>query len=217
MTKRSEPSAKPTATYQEEALLLGRGLSRVAGVDEAGRGSLAGPVVAGAAILPPNPTGEWVSHIRDSKEMTPRQRARSMEDLTQRALSIASGLATAEEIDDVGIVHATQLAMERAVGGLRVRPDYLLLDAVHLPDLPLPQKSIIDGDALCISIAAGSIVAKVTRDRIMETQDARYRLYGFARHKGYATLQHLHALKRLGPCAIHRYSFAPVRQSLPRQ
>ena len=207
------PKTKKTLpTYREERLLLGDGCSAVAGLDEVGRGALAGPVVAGAVILPPNPRGKWVRLVRDSKQMTARQRREAFCYLRDKAVSVETGLASSSEIDELGIVGATRLAMKRALAALRVRPEFLLLDAFPLPGVSIRQKAIIHGDALCLSIAAASIAAKVTRDGIMEQQHSVYPEYGFERHKGYATRRHLDRLKARGPCVIHRYSFAPVRQ-----
>ena len=214
MRRRQGQTRRPRPNYHEEALLLGQGCSLVAGLDEAGRGPLAGPVVAGVVVLPPYPQGPWVGMVRDSKQMTPAQRLRLLPHLQEKALGIATGASTPREIDEMGIVGATRLAMERALSALQVRPEFLLLDAITLPGVAIPQKSIVHGDAICLSIAAASVVAKVTRDRIMEEQDSLYPPYGFARHKGYPTRRHIEALRALGPCAIHRYSFAPVKQSV---
>ena len=200
-------------TYQEEAFLLGQGYWLVAGMDEAGRGPLAGPVVAGVVILPPRPTGPWVETVRDSKQMTPGQRDRLLPHLRENALGIQTGASTPQEIDELGIVEATRLAMRRALDSLALLPQYLLLDAFPLPGVDIPQTPIVHGDTRCLSIAAASVVAKVTRDRIMEQQDVEYPGYGFARHKGYGTAEHVRSIQRLGPCPIHRYSFAPIRGS----
>ena len=184
----------------------------MAGLDEAGRGPLAGPVVAGAAVLPPGLSGDWVGLIRDSKQMTRAQREYVLAHLEDFALALAAESSSHQEVDELGIVGATRLAMRRALSALPVQPDYLLLDAFPLPGVGTPQKPIVHGDAKCLSIAAASVVAKVTRDRFMEEQDGLYPAYGFARHKGYPTREHLHKLRALGPCSIHRYSFAPVRE-----
>ena len=199
-------------TYDEEAALLEDGYAVVAGVDEAGRGSLAGPVVAGAVVLPLHPKGIWVAGIRDSKRLTPRQRQIALRTMRDESIATCFGIASSAEIDDMGIIWATRTAMARAINGLPVRPDFLLLDAILLPDVDIPQRSIIKGDAKCLSIAAASIVAKETRDSIMREYGDEYPSYGFAQHKGYATRQHLNALESVGPCEIHRYSFAPVRR-----
>ena len=202
---------RTTPTYDEEARLLSEGLSLVAGVDEVGRGPLAGPVLAGVVVLPPRPQGAWVSLIRDSKQITAQQREAALGHLQKEALGLATGACSAQEVDALGIVAATRLAMHRAIESLALRPGFLILDAVSLPEVDIPQKSIIRGDASCLSVAAASIVAKVTRDRLMAEQDAVHPGYGFGRHKGYGTRHHLDRLGALGPCPIHRYTFSPVR------
>lgn len=202
----------PFPTYEEEAALLGKGYSLVAGLDEVGRGPLAGPVVAGVVVLPPNPAHPWLRQVRDSKLMTPLQRRRVAECLERDALAARTGAASAEEIDELGIVAATRLAMERALGSMALMPQFLLLDAFPLPGVDIPQRAIVHGDATCMSIAAASVIAKVARDRIMLEHDARYPGYGFASNKGYGTREHFDSLEKLGPCPIHRYSFSPVRQ-----
>ena len=212
MGARRKKGRRTRPTYSEERRLLREGFAPVAGLDEVGRGCLAGPVVAGAAILPRNPRGGWVSETRDSKQMTARQRERVLVELQARAPALATGAATAAEIDRIGIVPATRLAMQRAIAALAAAPAFLLIDAIELPNVPLPQKPIVRGDATCLSIAAASIVAKVARDRMMESEDAAYPPYGFATNKGYGTRHHLRALEERGPCPIHRRSFAPVRQ-----
>ena len=199
-------------TYDEEAALLEEGYAVIAGVDEAGRGSLAGPVVAGAVVLPVHPSGDWIEGIRDSKRLTPRQREAALQQMRNIPVTMAAGAASAAEIDTIGIIGATRAAMARAIDALPVRPDSLLLDAILLLEVDIPQKSIIKGDAKCLSIAAASIVAKVTRDSMMRDFDEEYPGYGFAQHKGYATRQHLDGLENLGACSIHRRTFAPVRR-----
>ena len=199
-------------TYDEEAALLEEGYTVIAGVDEAGRGSLAGPVVAAAAVLPTYPKGEWLANIRDSKQLTPRKRTSALELMGAVPVNLAAGSASSEEVDTIGIIEATRAAMTRAISALPVSPQFLLIDAMVLPDLDIPQRSIIKGDAKCLSIAAASIKAKVTRDAFMCDADDDYPHYGFARHKGYATREHLESLGALGPCEIHRFSFAPVRR-----
>ena len=189
---------------------MAEGYSMVAGLDEAGRGPLAGPVVAGVAVLPPKMVGSWVRLIRDSKIMTRQEREQVFANLQDTAIALEVGVSSAVEIDDVGIVDATFLAMKRALNSLALMPQFLLLDAFPLPGVDIPQKPIIGGDAKCLSIAAASIVAKVTRDNIMEEEDAQHPGYGFARHKGYGSSEHLRQLERLGPCPIHRYSFSPL-------
>ncbi|MCL4459366.1 MAG: ribonuclease HII [Chloroflexi bacterium] len=192
------------------------GYDIVAGIDEAGRGCLAGPVVAAAVILPHrcyHALGR-LENVRDSKLLTPEQRKAALTEIEAEAIGIGVGAVLAEVIDEVGIVAATRLAMIAAVKNLPLRPDFLLIDYLGLPALSIPQKSIVDGDMLCLSIAAASIVAKVRRDRLMIEQDICYAGYGFARHKGYSTPEHLRALARLGVCPLHRHSFAPVRDML---
>lgn len=211
MAQKRRRVRKRRPTHREEAALLQGGYSLVAGLDEVGRGPLAGPVVAGAVMLPAEPRGRWVQQIRDSKQLTAIQRQKALAVLGVRALSMATGMASHREIDRLGIVQATRLAMERAIHALPLQPQFLLLDAFPLPDVSIPQKAIVHGDALCLSIAAASIVAKVERDRMMVEQDALYPGYGFASHKGYASSYHLEALQTRGPSPIHRRSFAPLR------
>lgn len=212
--------AKPIPTLQFEHAFWSRRRAGVAGIDEAGRGAWAGPVVAGAVILPrarrikawwTDPALRDLAGARDSKLLSPAQRERLVEPIRAAALASATGLATREEIDALGIVPATRLAMQRAVDALDVAPDALLIDAVKLPALALPQKSIIHGDQISLSIACASILAKVARDRLMVEMDARLPGYAFARHKGYGTAAHRAALEELGASAEHRASFAPIR------
>jgi len=197
-------------TFAHENALQARGYRFVAGVDEVGRGALAGPVMAAAVILPLGVDFPWFRSVRDSKQLSPRQRERIF-DLVQRA-GIPFGLGSVPHatIDEVGIVKATRMAMAQAVEALPLRPDFLIIDALSLPEVSLPQTGIVRGDQLSFSIACASIVAKVNRDRQMTELDGVYPGYGLARHKGYGTKQHLQCLVQLGPCAIHRRSFAPV-------
>ena len=180
----------------------------IAGVDEVGRGALAGPVVAAAVILP-----EGFDHeeLADSKTLSPEKRQALYEIITREALAWAVGEASHEEIDAMGILQASLLAMARAVTRLSLTPELLLVDGrFTLPGWGGPQKAVVDGDALCASIAAASIVAKVHRDRLMESLCPAYPSYGFSRHKGYGTREHLEALRIYGPCPIHRRTFRPV-------
>ena len=202
----------PSPTYREEDALLREGYSLLGGLDEVGRGPLAGPVVAAVVVFPSRPAGKWTELIRDSKQITPTQRERVLPYLQDHAVGLEVGISSSLEIDRIGIVGATRLAMKRAIDSLALRPQFLLIDALTLPDVPIPQKAIIHGDALCLSIAAASIAAKVARDRIMAEEDVINPGYGFAGHKGYGTAEHIRNLRRLGPCPIHRYSFAPVRE-----
>ena len=197
----------------EEMAFYAEGYRHIAGLDEAGRGSWAGPVVAGAVILPlhrPDLSQE-LDGVRDSKQLTPRQRERLYPIIESTALAAGVGIVPPQEIDKVGIVPATRQAMSLAIAQLDLPPDFLLIDYLTLSGLPISQKSITHGDALSLSIAAASIVAKVTRDRLMVQLDARYPGYGFARHKGYGTPQHRESLFCLGPCPIHRLSYAPMK------
>lgn len=192
------------------------GQRHIAGVDEVGRGPMAGPVVAAAVILDPQFAGLWWSELRDSKTLTALQRARLAARLRDEA-AFGIGAAGHEEIDERGIVPATRLAMLRALECLPRTPHLVLVDAVTLPDEVGPQRALIHGDARCVSIAAASIVAKVERDRLMDEFDRSYPQYGFGHNRGYCTPDHLRALREHGPCQIHRRSFAPVREYLEGQ
>jgi ribonuclease HII len=205
----SRPNAFPT--YHEEKVLLNEGYSLIAGLDEVGRGPLAGPVVAGLAILPHNPKGRWLRLIRDSKQLSSAARENALAHLQDAGTILRTGICSSEEVDAIGIAPATRLAMCRALDDLLDAPQYLLLDAFPLPDVPIPQKPIIKGDEKCLSIAAASIVAKVTRDSIMAQEEVSHPGYGFSRHKGYGTREHLQNIERLGPCPIHRFTFAPIK------
>jgi len=201
-------------TFDREGALWKQGIRLVAGVDEVGRGPLAGPVAAAAVIMPPRRRFPWLAEVRDSKLLTAAKRERLAACIRQEALAVGLGLVPPERIDELGIVPATRLAMAQALDALTHSAQYVLVDALTLPDLRLPQEAIVHGDALSISIAAASIVAKVERDRMMIDCEQDYPGYGFQRHKGYATPEHLRALRRIGPCPIHRRSFAPVRVCL---
>jgi ribonuclease HII len=176
----------------------------VAGLDEAGRGPLAGPVVAAAVVIAPD---RRIRRLADSKLLTPERRAALYDLIRERAVAVGVGVVDNVTIDRINILQATRLAMLEAVRGLSVVPDLIITDAVVLHGLPCPQRNLIDGDARCATVAAASIVAKVTRDRLMMEADRAYPEYGFARHKGYATAEHLAALDRHGPCPLHRRSF----------
>lgn len=182
----------------------------VAGVDEAGRGPLAGPVIAAAVIL-----GEVViPGVGDSKQKSEKQREKLYELIRRDALAVGVGRAEVEEIDRLNIFHATMLAMQRAVAALAVTPDEALIDGSHCPRLACPASAVVGGDASVAAIGAASIIAKVTRDRIMLALDRDFPAYGFARHKGYPTPDHFAALARCGASEVHRRSFAPVRRAL---
>jgi Ribonuclease HII len=188
------------------------GLVILAGLDEAGRGAWAGPVSAGAVVLPVD-SGlcQQLSGVRDSKQMTPSQRTVWAGCIKKVAVGWGVGFASQVEIDTFGIVPATRLAMQRAIEQLKILPQHLLIDAVRLPLVKIPQTSLIKGDVRSLTIAAASVLAKTSRDTLMCELDGLYPDYGFARHKGYGTLFHQQALQRLGPCTIHRLSFAPLK------
>ncbi len=190
----------------ERALWQG-GIRYVAGVDEAGRGALAGPVAAAAVVLPPGLDEAALDGVTDSKQLTPRQREAAAERVRQVALAWAVGFASADEIDRWGILPATRLAVQRALAQLDCGPEFLLLDHLLLPEVALPQTAVPHGDAQVLSIAAASVLAKTARDALMRDLEVRYPGYGFARHKGYGTAFHREALRRLGPSPVHRRSF----------
>ena len=181
----------------------------IAGVDEAGRGPLAGPVVAAAVILDP---ARRVKGLRDSKLLTPQARERLAVQIRIRAVAWGVGLSDVGEIDAVNILQATLLAMKRAIEQLATAPEVVWIDGLHCPPIDYPVRGIVDGDRIVAEIAAASILAKTTRDAILIELDRSYPLYGFARHKGYSTPEHLAALAVHGPCAVHRRTFAPVMQ-----
>jgi len=201
-------------TFQEENKLKKQGYRHIAGIDEAGRGPLAGPVVASAVILPKAKKSGWLHQVRDSKQLSSTKRDFLYERITSTAMAIGIGVISHEVIDNKGIATATRLAMKEAIAGLSVHPDYLLIDHLLLPDLALPQTGITNGDATCCSIACASIIAKVYRDRIMTRMDLSFPGYGLAKHKGYCTKDHIRNLKTLGPSAIHRRTFHPVKELL---
>ena len=195
----------------EEQRLWAQGYSQIAGLDEAGRGAWAGPVVAAAVVLGPDTDAlRYLAPVKDSKLLTARRRELCYGLVVQHALAYGVGGVSSDMIDRIGIVPATRLAMRAAIASLGLVPDYLLIDALSL-DLDVPQKAIIKGDRYCLSIAAASVIAKVTRDRRMVVLDAVSPGYGLARHKGYGTQLHRRSLQHLGPAGFHRYSFAPIR------
>lgn len=198
-----------------ELALLQRGVSPIAGADEAGRGPLAGPVVAAAVILPPDLDGgeEWLRLLDDSKRLNPARRELAFQAVQEHAVSWAVAAIEPVEIDRIGIGVASLQAMLRAADDLAVRPAHLLLDYIPARQCPYPYDAVVKGDQRSYSIAAASNVAKVTRDRMMADYEQTYPGYGFARHKGYATAFHLARLREIGPCKIHRQSFAPVARS----
>jgi len=197
----------PSAPYHYEARAWKTGVTRLAGIDEAGRGPLAGPVVAAAVIIGPE---RRIKGLADSKLLTAEQRDALFLVISERAVAIGVGIVDHQTIDRINILQATRLAMTEAVARLAVEPDLIITDFVALRDLTCPQRNLVDGDARCASVAAASIIAKVTRDRLMLEADRTFPEYGFARHKGYATPEHLSALDRWGPCPLHRRTFAGV-------
>jgi len=201
-------------SFAEEKMLVAEGYQLIAGIDEAGRGPLAGPVVAAAIILPYPLEAPWLDRVKDCKQLTSVSREFLFHNLHEVAISIGIGMAPSEVIDAQGIIRATQLAMKLAIEQLSPPPQSLLIDYLLLPEVSLPQKGIVNGDSVCFSIACASIIAKVTRDRIMIELDKTYPGYGLAQHKGYGTKEHLACLRRLGPSPIHRRSFKPVRDMI---
>lgn len=210
-----DPSLLPSEPdLSFELALWEAGLTIVAGIDEAGRGALAGPVAAAAVILPPEQEiAGYLKGVRDSKQMTARQRESVREKILQFAAAWEVGFATAGEIDQMGILPATRLAACRALEALSKRPLHLLLDYLFLPDIPTPQTALIKGDCRSLSIAAASIMAKTSRDALMRELDQTYPGYGFATHKGYGTLAHREALQRMGASPVHRISFTLFSES----
>ena len=184
--------------------LYDAGYEIIAGVDEAGRGPLAGPVVEGAVILK---KGEMIEGLNDSKKISPKKRDKLFEEIKEKAIAYSVGIVDNEVIDTINILQATRLAMKIAIENLKVKPDYLLIDAEKNIDTQIPLSGIIKGDSLSLSIAAASIIAKVTRDRMIEEMDKEYPEYEFAKHKGYGTALHIQKIKENGLCPIHRKTF----------
>lgn len=193
--------------YEYDSAIRARGFAEVAGIDEAGRGPLAGPVVAAAVVLPERSIGG----VQDSKRLTPEQREDLFKKIVLYAKAVGVGISCEGEIDETNILKATKKAMMHAVMSLGISPDLLLIDAVSLDEAAIPQMAIVKGDATSACIAAASIIAKVTRDRIMSHYHVLYPAYGFDRHKGYATRDHLMKIESLGPCPIHRRTFRGIR------
>ena len=198
-------SKRPDLRYERKFWVTG--LRAVAGVDEAGVGPMAGPVVAAAVIFNPE---TFIKGVHDSKQLQPEEREELFALIRDRAMTIGVGVAQVAEIDRLNIFHATMAAMMRAIRGLKHQPEHVLVDGRAIADLDLPQTRIVGGDRKSFCIAAASIIAKVTRDQMMRDYDKLYPGYGFARHKGYCTTEHIEAVERLGPSPIHRTSFAPV-------
>ncbi|MBM3139587.1 MAG: ribonuclease HII [Chloroflexi bacterium] len=212
------PTSAVRPSWRFERQLRREGAHRVAGVDEVGRGPLAGPVVAAAVVIPHTRAGwtsraRWITSVRDSKVLSAEQREQLAAIILERTeWGIAA--VSAQVVDQINIARATRLAMLRAVEALPVRPDALILDGRERVDLAVEQRSVVDGDALCVSVAAASIIAKVHRDALMRGLDERFPGYGFAENKGYATRSHRDALRRLGYSNVHRLSFQTVRSAL---
>jgi len=200
--------ARVAALYAFENAAAAEGYDLVAGVDEAGRGPLAGPVSVAAVILP---RGLFLPRLNDSKKLSAKAREELYDEIQAKAIAVSSALVDAKTIDRVNIYQATMNGMYEAIFGLDPQPQKVLIDAVQLEKLPMPEESIIKGDAKSASIAAASIIAKVTRDRLMMEYDKAFPEYGFAHHKGYGTAEHIAALQKYGPCPIHRQSFEPIR------
>jgi ribonuclease HII len=213
LLRRSEEQASETrrleAMLHFEKVLWKTGITRIAGVDEVGIGPLAGPVVAAAVVFPPDTR---IDGVHDSKLLDAATRERLDAEIRSRASGVGIGVVEIDEIDKINVYHAGLRAMQLAVGSLPVSPHHVLVDSRTIPDLPMPQNSFDKGDGISFSIAAASIVAKVYRDRLMTEMDAIYPGYGFAEHKGYATPVHQAAIRKLGPCAIHRKSFDYIRE-----
>lgn len=186
----------------------------IAGVDEVGRGPLVGAVVTAAVILDPN---QPIEGLADSKKLSEKRRLTLAEEIKAKALCWSLGRAEPDEIDQLNILHATMLAMQRAVAGLRIQPDFVLVDGNRIPTLPMPAQAVVKGDSLVAEISAASILAKVARDQEMDELDKQFPEYGFAQHKGYPTKLHFEKLESLGVTPYHRKSFAPVAQRLTKE
>jgi len=199
--------------YRFEEELYDEGFKNICGVDEAGRGPLAGPVVVAACILPPFLR---IPGVNDSKQLSEKKREELYKIIVKNALAYNVVFINEKIIDELNIYEATKKGMLDAINGLKIEPDYVLIDAMPLSELKTNNKSIIHGDALSASIAAASILAKVSRDHYMEKMDIKYPNYGFKHHKGYGTKMHLEALEKYGPCKIHRRSFEPVAKALQK-
>ncbi len=213
MTKKEEAEAKRQAKLEAERARLETmkeyerqyaAYGLICGIDEAGRGPFAGPVVAGAVILDPE---KEILYLNDSKKLSEKRREELYEEIMEKAIAVSVGIVDSRTIDEINILQATYLAMQKAIAGLEPQPGFILADAVTIPKITIPQTGIIKGDAKSISIAAGSIIAKVTRDRFMYEYDKKYPEYGFASHKGYGTAAHIAAIREYGPLDIHRRSF----------
>lgn len=194
-----------TLLKEEEVKLYENNINYICGIDEAGRGPLAGPVVVGAVILPKD---SFIEGVNDSKKISEKKREKIYEQIIEEAISYSVGIVDQKTIDEINILNATKLGVKIALEGLKQRPDVIMVDALNNMDtLGIPYISVVKGDAKNYSIAAASIIAKVTRDRIMKEWDEIYPIYGFSKHKGYGTAEHIRIIKENGPCTIHRKSF----------
>lgn len=200
-------SEKELLNYERE--LYEQGYNLIGGVDEAGRGPLVGPVVAACVILPVNYS---LPGLTDSKQLSEKKREQLYDIIMKEAVSVGVGVVDAKTIDKINILEASRLAMKLAIDNMAIKPEYVLSDAMKLPDIGIDYKDIVHGDALSLSIAAGSVVAKVTRDRMMYELDEQYPEYGFAKHKGYPTKAHLEAIKKFGLLDCYRFSYKPVKK-----
>lgn len=204
-----EVNEKNLLSYEQE--LYEKGIKLIAGTDEVGRGPLVGPVVAAAVILPEN---YYLEGLDDSKKLTEKKREKYYDIIYKDAISIGIGIVDAKTIDEINILEASRLAMKKAIEDLKIKPEYILSDAMKLDNQSIPYKDIIHGDALSESIAAASVIAKVTRDRMMYDLDKEHPEYGFAKHKGYPTKLHLENLKKYGVLDNYRFSYKPVKEIL---
>jgi len=217
VSNKSLPTAKNNADasphLQKEIALLEQGYCFIAGLDEAGRGAWAGPVVAAAVILPVQQPrlARALPGLRDSKKLTPNRREQLFELVHNIALAVAVGVAPPQLVDQTNVINATRHAMQQALANLSMSPDYLLIDHLKLPSVPLPQDAFPKADDDSLTVAAASVVAKVTRDRLMVNFNQTYPAYAFDRHKGYGTAAHRAALAKFGPCPLHRMSYAPLK------
>lgn len=209
MTGSRNPALPDRPTLDRESELMQAGHRLIAGIDEAGRGAWAGPVVAAAVILN-LPEGSQLAGVNDSKQLSPRQRDTLYQLIIEHCVAYGIGAGSVAEIDELGILPATRLAMQRAAAALSPQPDALIIDAVRLPQVDKSQVVFNFADSISLSVAAASILAKVTRDRLLIDLGAQYPTYGFARHKGYGTRIHRAALQSVGPCDVHRKSFKPI-------
>ncbi|MCM1130925.1 MAG: ribonuclease HII [Roseburia sp.] len=200
--------------YEFEEKLYDEGYHLICGIDEAGRGPLAGPVVVASCILPPFLR---IEGINDSKQISAKKRAELFKVIVKNAIDYKIVFISEKDVDELNIYQATKKGMLEAIRGLKTQPDYVLIDAMPLGELKFPHDSIIHGDARCASVAAASILAKVTRDEYMEKMDVKYPNYGFKKHKGYGTKAHMEALEKYGPCEIHRKTYAPVSKFYSKQ